>query len=77
MIETIYISMDTPKKNDPIPQEGKRKDSSFDGLIEHSRDPETGAIDGKKMQKEEGRYEHPGPLRHDVETGPCCCGATH
>lgn len=55
--------------------EDERKDSSFEGLLQHVSTKE--GIDLRKMEKEEGRYGSNGGRGCDTRNGPCSCGAWH
>jgi hypothetical protein len=57
--------------------ERERKDSSFDGLMQHASTK--GGIDLRKIENQEGRYGYNGGRGCDVGPGggPCSCGAWH
>ncbi len=59
------------------PEKKERKDSSFEGLIQHAMTKD--GIDLRKIEAQEGRYGRNGGRGCDVGPGggPCSCGAWH
>lgn len=61
----------------PVQKNIEKVGPTFENVLNHSIDQNSGAIDLLKMSSLEGRYGSNGGRGCDVTEGPCSCGAWH